>query len=279
MKIKHLLILLLVTLAMPSMPFGISTSLVSAQTALTRTTLSTALTDTTTNIVAVASATGITASTNSAQRFIVIDDELMRVTAVNSTNLTVVRAVGGIAGPHAAASLVAYGAPGNWSATTGNASGVFLASSAANPAGACTAANNEFLPIIKVTSTGTEFFTCATIGTSTTTTGGVWNSSTIAPRKTIGVANLVLVNTSYSALITDDLIEVTSVPANTTRNVTLPCSTVPAGKTWRIFDGTGAAGTSGGGISILGQPFTLQILVGFSGTSLTSDGTNCFRID
>lgn len=113
-------------------------------------TLTTNLTDTNLRTVVVGSTTGMSASTNSAQTFVLIDHELMRVTAVVSTTvLTVVRAAGGTASPHNSGAVVIYGpGGGNFNTSNGNASGVFLSNVSAPPAGRCTASNSQYLPVI-----------------------------------------------------------------------------------------------------------------------------------
>lgn len=278
-NIRYLIVLLAVTLFMPSLPFGINTPVVSAQTTLVRTTLSTAIAGTGTASgtiqVVVASATGMSASTNATLRYILIDYELLRVTAISSTTLTAVRNQGGIATAHPVGAQVIWGPVGNWSALTGNSTGAFLPQTAADPIGTCTAGNNDFMPLVKATTTGVFYYGCDTNSGAGSTS---WSKTQVGP--VLGeIEPLVYTASDRTATISNDIIGVTSVPANTTRTITLPCSTAPPGKTWKIFDQTGNAGTSGGGISIIGTPHTLQILTGFAARFVFSDGTNCFRVD
>jgi hypothetical protein len=119
-----------------------------AQTHPTVTTLSSAVSGgANNNIVVVASATGISASTASAQNFILVDKELMEVAAVNSTTLTVRRARAGQASGHASGALVIYGSGGSFNANSNNATGVFLRGQSGMPTGACTRGNNAYLPM------------------------------------------------------------------------------------------------------------------------------------
>lgn len=118
-----------------------------AQTVTTHTTLDTTLTDSTFNQVDVASVTGITASTSSAQTFCLIDHEIMQVVSISGTILTVRRATAGLASPHSSGAVVVCGpGGGSFSTDTGNTQGVFLSS--AFPRGRCTAANNQYLPVV-----------------------------------------------------------------------------------------------------------------------------------
>lgn len=114
------------------------------------TTLSAALAGgSTSNQMTVASTTGITASTSSAQTYCVVNHEVIQVRTVNSsTLLTVNRAVGGAAVPHASGAFLICGpAGGTFNPNTGNANGVFIGGTY-QPSGACTAANNQYLPIV-----------------------------------------------------------------------------------------------------------------------------------
>ena len=100
-----------------------------------------------TETIVVGSTTGMSASTASAQYFVLIEHELMRITAVPSaTTLTVRRAQGGVPTPHTSGVVVIYGpGGGNFSNTTGNTRGVFLNT---RPVGRCTASGNQYLPVV-----------------------------------------------------------------------------------------------------------------------------------
>lgn len=97
-------------------------------------------------VIPITASTGITASTASAQQFCVLDHETVTVRAINSLNLTVVRAAGGVAEPHASGVVIMCGPTGNFQPNTGNAYGVFIGTN--RPVGACTAANQQYLPVV-----------------------------------------------------------------------------------------------------------------------------------
>jgi len=162
-----------------------------AQTATTRTTLSSALgAGAGAQTVIVASATGITASTASAQRFILVDRELMKVTAVSSTTLTVARAQNStISTPHASGATVIFGQGGVWTpgatATSANAAGVFIAQ---RPFGACTRSSQQYLPIYNVGE-----------GSAYNCIGGKWVQQTL-PDALIGDARTCNVGPAVAAL-------------------------------------------------------------------------------
>ena len=79
--------------------------------------------------------------------------------------------------------------------------------------------------------------------------------------------------------MSDYYVAVTSaITANATITVTLPCSSVPAGKIWIVGDEGGGPGTGGRGISILGALDTQQVLTGYTARAYRSNGTNCFRL-
>jgi hypothetical protein len=135
-----------------------------AQTQTVRTTLSAAISAGQTNTtISVTSTTGMTASTNSAQTFILVDKEIMRV--VSLSPFVVSRGeMASTVSAHASGSYVFYGKTGAWSNNTGNAGGVFL--SRGEPIGSCTRTANEFLPIF----TSSKVFDC---------NGGVWIQDTL----------------------------------------------------------------------------------------------------
>ena len=124
-----------------------------AQTTTTTTTITEPLTNTNGTSVVVASATGITASTASAQRFVLVDRELMQVRTVSGTTLTVMRGVGGTAATeHADNANLIFGPAGTWNPATGSARGVFVTGAA--PIGTCTAGESEYLPVFHVPTAG-----------------------------------------------------------------------------------------------------------------------------
>lgn len=130
-----------------------------AQTPVTRTTLSSAIgtvasgQSTTINVT---STTGMTASTNSAQTFILVDTEIMRV--VSLSPFVVSRGeMGTKVSAHVSGSYVFYGNAGTWSNNTSNASGVFVNS---DPVGACTRSNNQYLPVFNPNPVNPRVFDC-----------------------------------------------------------------------------------------------------------------------
>ena len=123
-----------------------------AQTLPTSTTLSAALASgTNSTLVTLTSLTGISASTNSVQTFIMVDREIMRVRTLpaSGTTITVVRAINGPAVGHASGARVTYGPGGGTWNTAGSSNGVFL-TSGFRPSGTCTRAQNQFLPLYAV---------------------------------------------------------------------------------------------------------------------------------
>lgn len=91
----------------------------------------------------------ITASTVNAQTFCLIDHEVVQVRSNNTTTdvITVLRAYGGQATPHVSGSVVLCGpGGGTFNVNNGSTFGVFLGTTV--PVGSCTAANNQFLPVV-----------------------------------------------------------------------------------------------------------------------------------
>lgn len=118
-----------------------------AQTVTTWTTTTAAVTGgAANNIIPITSATGITASTASTQQFCVLDHETVLIRSISGLNLTVNRAAGGVAEPHASGVVIICGPTGNWQPNSGNAFGVFIGTN--RPVGACTASNQQYLPVV-----------------------------------------------------------------------------------------------------------------------------------
>lgn len=177
---KHLLVLLAVSLFMPSMPFGIQANVLSAQTTCgtgitgcARTTLSAAMAGgSANNTMRVASATGIVASGTSVasasmtggQSYCLVDRELVQVRSINGTALTVARASKGVAAGHISGAQVICGGTASWNPSTGNATGVFLGTGTFQPSGSCTRSNQQFLPLFAVDSTYGNGFTYDCLG-------------------------------------------------------------------------------------------------------------------
>lgn len=118
-------------------------SFASAQTILTNTTLSQAVTSTSARLFVLASATGVTAAIptdNTKNTYLVVDSEIVNVTGVAGTNITVTRGVNGTsARTHASGALV-FVLP------------AYIATSYTNvaPTGSCTRGNLLALPVITV---------------------------------------------------------------------------------------------------------------------------------
>ena len=123
---------------------------------LTPTTLSAAITSRASKVLTVTSATGITAPTvfgGNPAVDLYIDREMMSVTSVNGTQITVVRGVSGtVATYHASGAYVFFGAPNLFyqgSANNGGVAGVLPTGG-----GACTRSTLQVVPAINV-ETGT----------------------------------------------------------------------------------------------------------------------------
>lgn len=153
---------IVVDLLMPSMPFGIEASLLSAQSAPVRTTLASAMvssTSCTTNCqIAVTSATGIVASTTSLQFFCLIDTELVQVRSISGTTLTVLRDRRGFAPGHVSGESIICGYTGTFNPGTGTISTVVGSPTvgasvtgatfvSVAPTGSCTRSQNGILPV------------------------------------------------------------------------------------------------------------------------------------
>lgn len=255
-----------------------------AQSVTTRTTLTTASAQTSgRERLVVGSTTGFTVG-----QFLLIDAEVMRIVAVPSaTTVDVTHAYDGVATLHAAGVDVRAGAGGQWSNVTGNAYGAFLPmGDGARPAGVCTRAANQFLPVFQVHEDGRV--TAYDCPLSTSSTQGQWINWEYFPGTSDKAARTVpacqagstTACTSYTALVSDYYIGITTefTPDNATFTVTLPCSSVPAGKVWVVgYEGLGA-GTTGNGVSIIGAVNTQQILTGITSRGYISNGTNCSRL-
>jgi len=119
------------------------------QTILTPTTLSAAVTKAKQLQIVVASATGITAPTQTTSVDLYIDKELMLVEAVSGTTVTVSRGQGGTtATTHASGALVFASSPNNF--FTGSADNAGIGGSPVQAGGSCTRTNLLVLPSIDV---------------------------------------------------------------------------------------------------------------------------------
>jgi hypothetical protein len=151
------------------MTFGATSAF--AQSAPTRTTLSSAISTPQQTQIVVASATGIAASSStSPAMFLMVDHELLAVRSISGTTATVVRGQGGsVATQHKSGETVIVGAGATWSpnSTGSGSSGVFLGTNA-QPRGACTRANQQYLPLINLGNATT--YNCL---------GGNWTEQTL----------------------------------------------------------------------------------------------------
>lgn len=128
-----------------ALAFLVGSSLSFAQTILTNTTLSAAVTTSSTRLFPLTSATGVTAPSptdNTKATFLVVDSEVVSVTAVSGTNITVARGVNGTAAKTHASGAVVFVVP------------AYLATYFTNqpPTGSCTRGNVIALPVITTSS-------------------------------------------------------------------------------------------------------------------------------
>ena len=172
-RMKTLLVAALVALGMSIPAFA-------APTQTTMTTLSAAVTAAQ-NTITVASATGISASTTSgtpSKTFVLVDSELMQITAIASTTLTVTRAQDNtVRTSHLSGAYVIYGtfAANPWiPANSGSPTfGVFL-DKGYKPQGSCTRSSQQYSPMFLIESptvnggyVGARVYDCV---------GGLWRS-------------------------------------------------------------------------------------------------------
>jgi len=129
---------------------------VGAQTYLTATTLNGAITSTSATTLTLTSASTVTTTT-----LLFVDRELMRVTAINGTTISVIRGAGGTrADTHATSANVLIVHP----------EAVVNGFANEEPAGSCTAANYPYLPLVDV---GSGFlWSCRS---------GVWKATSSQP--------------------------------------------------------------------------------------------------
>lgn len=120
-----------------------------AQTNVAPTTLTSAISQTDTTF-AVGSTSGMTASATGAATFLLIDNDLMQLSAIPVSGTVTVKRVTGSGNPtrHAAGVYVIYGTTGNWApgATGSPTTGVFLGA-ATKPSGGCTLTSQQYSPV------------------------------------------------------------------------------------------------------------------------------------
>lgn len=188
----------------------------SAQTSLNTTTVSTAIPDATTRTLVVASATGATAATTAA----FVDGELMAITAVSGTSLTVNRGSGSTRARAHAANAFVYIGP-------------LVAFTTVDQGGSCTAANQQYTPSINI-SNG-NLWTC-----TTTTSGSSWMAYQLAPPGIGSLPRTVYAKTrlaanSYTILPTDTIVAL-STTGTGSGSLAIPITT------WTLPSHLGVAG-------------------------------------
>lgn len=215
--------LVLVALAMFSVPAFINQT-VKAQvvTGPTRTTLSSALGapnagSGSTQIMVVGSATGITARTASLQQFCLIDQEMVEVVSVSSTNITIRRARLGVATAHVSGATVICGYTGRFDPNTGAVSTVVgspTVGASVNgavfvstlPVGTCSRSSNPILPVIyphpRADGAPAGYF-----GSAIDCLGGLWVPGTLPdypPQSTLVLAtNVPIGGVAYASIGTN----------------------------------------------------------------------------
>lgn len=197
-----------------------------AQTTTTQTTLSSAVTSTSTTVINVSSATGFTANTT----YAFVDGELMAVTAVNGTAISVLRGASGTrSGTHLAGALVHVGP--------------IAAFRSVDPAGKCVPSQESYLPQINYI-TGLVWNCTAQFGNSL---GGNWSAVSAVPASADRLP-VRLITGAYTVVGSDYM--VASKTYSGTLAVTLPSATGYLGKLLIISDWAGLAQGSPGGRTI-----------------------------
>ena len=269
-----------------------------AQTVTTRTTLSVAIATTNSGTITVTpvSMTGIVATSNNGNanaisstfNFCLIDGELGQVVNGTVTSTTFNWRRGSSPSQHATGAEIHCGAGGyTWTPSAsggGTTAGIFGSRPEQAPVGACTRANNQFLPVFLVAQGKVMGYDCPNTINATT---GLWVEWQIFPAaKITNYARTVLpfsgtaVSTKYTALPFDGYIAITTTfgVAQTAILITLPCATSPPGTIWTVADEGGGAGTSSDTIGITGSFFDTQVITtGFTAKTYTTNGSSCFR--
>ena len=205
-----------------------------AQTATTQTTLNGAISTSAVKVFTVLSATGITASTASVQRFLYVDSELMQIQAISGSVVTVIRgAERTSATAHATGAPVWFGTIGGID-SSGNSFGVFLDK---DPVPAvCIQANQAFSPIIAYKS-GT-IWTCV----NQAFTNNTGNTPTWVAAGSFPVADnfpyTIMPDAAYTATLADTFIDASKM--SSARTLTLPSASGIYGKVIVILNYTTA---------------------------------------
>lgn len=195
------------------------------QTATTQTALSAAISDTTTTVFSLVSATGFTASSNTQTTFAYLNQELVQIRSVDTTNntITVIRGRQGTASRHASGTIVTYGVTGAVSRTSGTTTGVFLTQ---DPIGSCTRGNQGYTIVVNVPTH--TYFTC-------NSTSSLWVKANYTPGDGFDAVHNAG-DAAYTATLLDRYIDYTTATA--ARTVTLPSVTNLYGKVLTISNYT-----------------------------------------
>lgn len=238
-----------VCMLMPSMPFGIVTSSLSAQTS-TYSTITTAAINTTQTCFVLAATTSMQASGAASgpggqpqEWDLWFDGEWAKINTVNTTSnqVCVMRGKSPTrAGPHATASIVFYGPAGKTpfvvSAPDQNSPGVVNLD---GQFGSCVSTNYTFLPLINVTNG--SIYNClptlaqGALGTVGTNSYGKWVVYGFR-QWTTGHPVTMVNDAAYTATLADEFIIVERLTA--ARTITFPAITGIQGKAYVIINNT-----------------------------------------
>lgn len=267
---KKLMILLMVV----ALFLGLSTEIM-AQTATPRTALAAAVTASQTTLT-VLSVTGVSTPTAANPQWMFVDGELMRVTDMSSTTLTVQRGQNGTAASAHQSSAMAFIGPSNAFITT-------------DLFGQCTRTAEPYLPRINVRNG--NVFDCILSGTDSTTylaptsTTSEWVSvNFLQVGRALPYKKLPLSATTYTLLASDEIL---GYRTNVAGTITIPAITGAPGKRYIIqLEHTGmpslTIATSSGqlinGATSIVIPFVGKsgTYASYSGVVVYSDGQNWF---
>lgn len=234
-RVFSFLLAVVVALALAAAPL-------SAQTATVRTTLSAAIGTIAagqSTTISLTSTTGMTASTNSAQTFIIAGKEIMRLVSLSPAVVSRGE-MGTPVSSHASGDYVWWGPVGTWSNNTGNANGVFMARG--DPQGACTRTSNTFLPVFSA-ATG-RIYDC---------NGGTWISDALPIGVTLSAVRQCTIPIGTPGIITADL---TAYGTDATRATTsLFVASIDVSKTKLVTGISSLTGTTSPTVSL--QLFSL----------------------
>lgn len=250
-------------LALTALIVGLQTATF-AQTATVRTTLSAAITASQTTAT-VTSTSGVATPLSDAPQWMFIENELVRISAISGTTLTIVRGQNGTASPtggHRSGTLVWIGPTINFITT--------------DPYGTCTRGAEIYLPKINVRNG--KAWDCILSSTNTTNQWTAVNYQQLGnarPYKKLPVTAI-----TYTLLPTDDIVGYNSNVAGT---ITIPALTGAYGKTYTIQQEVSAA------VSITLTPSAGQLINGattitfpnqngalYGGVTIYTDGLNWF---